>query len=313
MRYSTPTWRTRLIATIRRRQRARPPALAGIALVIVAAIGCTSCETEVSTVGIREHLGEVWQLTPPQELTTFRQAQAYCGQLALGGRDDWRLPSIDELRTLIVDCPGRELGGACRISEDDCLDKQCWEQRDCGHCNEKQGPADGCYWQPDTWEGSCTDGWFFWSDSAFNGLTDHLWVVRYQGGGLFDDGVVGFNEELGDGAVRCIAGKRDPPTAAPAPTPGGISLPEFCARATEACSTVTTAECAHIVVDADKLVRPGDIPCAASSSTCEDTQVCLDALPNRNAEGMYIHRDGPTTLPAGGEPTDGGPQDGGGR
>jgi len=292
MRCLTTTWKTHRTASIR-----RLTVVLTASLALAALPGCDEDADEPSAEGIHEHLGERWQLASPDGLWTFRQAEAYCAQLVLGNRDDWRLPTIDELRTLIVDCPERQLGGACRVSEG-CLDKDCWEQRFCGHCNERQGPADGCYLQPDTWEGSCTDAWFHWSASPFNGLTDHFWVVRFQGGGLFDDGVVGFNEELGDGAVRCIAGEPDTPTPPPSPDPGGISLPEFCARATEACTDVSAAQCADIIVDADKVVRPGDIPCATASSTCDDTEVCLDALPLRNVDGAYVPAQGPTTLPA---------------
>ena len=152
-----------------------------------------------------KHGGVFWQRVPPTAPLTFTDARDYCDKLVVGDRQDWRLPRIDELRTLIVGCPGREAGGSCRVSDPGCLGKDCYEKNSCGHCPEKKGPADGCYWQPGLWQGSCTDTWFYWSSSAFNKFSDHFWVVRFQGGGLFDDGVVGFNEELGQGAVRCVS------------------------------------------------------------------------------------------------------------
>jgi hypothetical protein len=49
--------------------------------------------------------------------TRWENAVAYCENLVAGGYDDWHLPNIDELRTLVRNCPGTETGGACNISE----------------------------------------------------------------------------------------------------------------------------------------------------------------------------------------------------
>ena len=48
---------------------------------------------------------------------TWEQAVVYCQNLNEGGFFDWHLPTIDELRTLITNCPGTETNGACAISE----------------------------------------------------------------------------------------------------------------------------------------------------------------------------------------------------
>ena len=54
-------------------------------------------------------------------------AEEACSQLRAGGHEDWRLPTIDELRTLVQNHPGTVSDGKCRIfervlfdSEDDC-------------------------------------------------------------------------------------------------------------------------------------------------------------------------------------------------
>lgn len=308
MRCSTTIWPIRLTATIPEAARSLPGASSPVVvwcalfLVLPCCRASSGCSPATGTTGdlTREHLGETWQLTPPAGPRTFRQAETYCEELVLGGRDDWRLPGIDELRALIVDCPDRELGGACRVSDNGCLDLDCHQQNLCGHCNQQQGPDKGCYWQPGLWEGSCTGIWFYWSSSAIDGLSDQLWVVRFQGGGLLDDGVVGFNEELGDGDVRCIAGDSDGATTAPPrPEPGGISLGAFCEEAIAACTSVGSDECAQIVVDADKLVQPADITCASAAKSCDDTAFCLDELSVRNLDGAFIPPDQPTSMPAG--------------
>ena len=48
---------------------------------------------------------------------TQTNALNYCNNLFLYGFNDWHLPTIDELRTLIKNCPGTETNGACAISE----------------------------------------------------------------------------------------------------------------------------------------------------------------------------------------------------
>ncbi len=168
--------------------------------------GCGGDEGEEGAVppGTRLHQGLLWQLSPPGGAKIHDQAAAYCAGLSLAGFNDWRLPTISELRTLISGCPGREWGGACKVADPSCLSKSCYTASDCGHCRENNGPDSGCYWQIGLWQGSCTETWFYWTSSRFDKFTDHFWVVRFQGGGLFDDGVVGFNEELGAGSVRCV-------------------------------------------------------------------------------------------------------------
>ena len=60
----------------------------------------------------------------------------YCEELREGGFSDWRLPNIDELRTLIQNCDKTKSGGKCRISENrQYLDEKCWSQ-DCNGCGK---------------------------------------------------------------------------------------------------------------------------------------------------------------------------------
>jgi len=41
------------------------------------------------------------------------EAMDYCKKLNESGHNDWRLPTIDELRTLITNCPVAQSGGQC--------------------------------------------------------------------------------------------------------------------------------------------------------------------------------------------------------
>ena len=52
-------------------------------------------------------------------------AETYCNDLVLAGHDDWRLPTIDELRTLVRGVSTTMTGGKCPTSE------SCSDQDDC--------------------------------------------------------------------------------------------------------------------------------------------------------------------------------------
>ncbi|MBO4699901.1 DUF1566 domain-containing protein [bacterium] len=84
----------------------------------------TSAATE--QVGNRE-----WSELSEKKMN-FNEAKNYCRKLRDGGNSDWRLPTIDELRTLIQNCPGSETAGACKVSEDEgCLSNMCISERYC--------------------------------------------------------------------------------------------------------------------------------------------------------------------------------------
>lgn len=60
--------------------------------------------------------GFEWSDMSDEALESF-DAKSYCENLKSGGHDDWRLPDIDELRTLVQNHPGTVSGGKCRISQ----------------------------------------------------------------------------------------------------------------------------------------------------------------------------------------------------
>ena len=50
---------------------------------------------------------------------TWNDAEQYCENLPEDGQNKWRLPTVDELRTLIKNCPKTESGGECKVSDKD--------------------------------------------------------------------------------------------------------------------------------------------------------------------------------------------------
>lgn len=60
----------------------------------------------------------------------WSEALFYCENLEEGGVKKWRLPNIDELRTLVQECSGTVAGGDCRVSDArGCLSyDSCWSR-----------------------------------------------------------------------------------------------------------------------------------------------------------------------------------------
>lgn len=110
--------------------------------------------------------GLTWQVPSSAFEGTWAHATQYCDGLVLDGHDDWRMPTIDELRSLIRGCPDTETGGACRET-DACTGAgpTCYDGELCLGCATRAGPGvDGCFWPPEmgrecgwTWSSTPTD------------------------------------------------------------------------------------------------------------------------------------------------------------
>lgn len=131
--------------------------------------------------------GLFWtQQGPAAPSLLFGPAQQYCTGLALGGIDSWRLPTIDELRSLVVGCPLTATGGACGVgvgcltcvpnSTNDC-------GSNCGGCAAGGGPASsGCYFEAGVWSGGCAKAW---SSSTCNSSTES-WIIYFNNAQIID-------------------------------------------------------------------------------------------------------------------------------
>ncbi len=132
-----------------------------------------------ATVVIDEKTGLSWQRTKADGTMSQHNAEKYCKKLSLGGYHDWRLPSISELKTLIVGCQSGT--DACKVS-DSCRSSKCWS--DACYCNSNGGPGEyAYYWQKGVWEGA---GSRFWSSSKRSD-DSFVWDVNFSNGDVNSD------------------------------------------------------------------------------------------------------------------------------
>ena len=134
--------------------------------------------------------GLIWSMR--SDLMTWDMIADYCSNLSEGGFSDWRVPSIDELRTLIQGCPYVKPGAYCGVS-DGCLSSGCWNYK-CVLCENVDNNS---YTKMD----DAHTGWHLWSASEISDNTDHIWEIDLRAGGLRKESK---NER---GFVRCVRGE----------------------------------------------------------------------------------------------------------
>jgi hypothetical protein len=129
--------------------------------------------------------GLCWQNPPPDQEFTWEDAALYCDNLSLGGFDDWRLPDIQELISIMRGCVDGDTTGdlsssECGVTDPDCLNYDCLQQG-CKSCDPQQGPDNnppGWYWDPeleDPNKGAC----YFSSSMAYEVEYSSAWVVCF--------------------------------------------------------------------------------------------------------------------------------------
>jgi len=107
-------------------------------------------------------------------------ALSYCedNQAGLSGAG-WRIPDIDELRTIVRGCPDTGTDGACAVGKDCLSESDCWHGK-CAGCDEGGGQAEGCYWDP-LLVGKCGS---YWSSSTDDTNESMAWYLDFDTGGL---------------------------------------------------------------------------------------------------------------------------------
>ena len=123
--------------------------------------------------------GLTWQVTPDKEDLNFADATDFCDTLVLGGLDDWRLPTISELRTLLRSCPATQPGGSCNVDDNGCLDRDCRDST-CTGCLGYLGPSINGMYLPDEVDASKMQSWF-WSSTPTSDLENpEIWGINFN-------------------------------------------------------------------------------------------------------------------------------------
>ena len=151
------------------------------------------------------------------------EAQPYCASLVLGGYSDWRVPTIDELRTLVAGNDATQPGGDCQVSPG--TGTIHGRQQVCHGSAPFAGPTDdGCYWK-DELGGRCDKP----DVAAVQGKMLETWAIDRAGNDpehwtayvAFDTAGVGFNHNCSYADVRCV---RDNDGPVPTCVAGGTCI-----------------------------------------------------------------------------------------
>jgi hypothetical protein len=132
--------------------------------------------------------GLSWLREGGDVLRSWQASVDHCEGVTLAAVEDWRIPTIGELRTLIRECPGTEAGGACGVT-DDCAELACYGD-DCGACD-----AGSCHWDA-ALDGPCDAS--HWSGSTVVDSEATAWFVGFYSGGLIND------PKDNESYVRCV-------------------------------------------------------------------------------------------------------------
>ena len=132
---------------------------------------------------------EWWSATAAEPMT-WEDAVKYCDELGELNKDDWHLPTIDELRGRISGCPATRPGGECSVSEENGNLPFGALEEACKGCPDGENHSIGRDEDEDT-------GWF-WSSSARSEAS----IVAFRVN--FDTGEIGTYNKDHKFKVRCF-------------------------------------------------------------------------------------------------------------
>lgn len=130
---------------------------------------------------------------------TYAEVQSHCAQLSFRGFSDFRIPSIDDVRTLASGCANTVVGGSCPLSSaDECTSEDCgYQSPACTSCiggPNATGPHNRQYCRAEL--SACVVGWT--STECSDCPAGHRWFY----------GVINGNFYHSDSALnpgRCVA------------------------------------------------------------------------------------------------------------
>ena len=138
----------------------------------------------------------------PQNIT-WLEAEQHCKDLTEGGFEDWRMPTISELRTLVQNCKKTATGGLCKVT-DECTasystaNPQCYNIDLCTSTTNAFG-IERC--------GDKTDGSYsklgdasvyIWSSSEPDEDHDKAWYIYFKNTNILNQ------KKTLTGRIRCV-------------------------------------------------------------------------------------------------------------
>jgi hypothetical protein len=79
-------------------------------------------------------------VTRTNSTMTLAEVEAFCADFSIVGLSDWRVPTIDEARSLAGGCAETAPGGSCPLSHSSCLTASCGIGGECETCTGNAGP-----------------------------------------------------------------------------------------------------------------------------------------------------------------------------
>ncbi len=131
----------------------------------------------------------------PSKKGSWAAAYAYCDALTVGGvaPGAWRMPSIDELRTLVRNRAAVQPGGSCKVCSAcaaPCVASTC----DTG-CNGGAGSS-SCLFAPPELGSDCTNPFDQWSSTEVSNHPGSHWSLTFYSASLYTVAT--------EGGVRCV-------------------------------------------------------------------------------------------------------------
>ncbi|MBP5407076.1 DUF1566 domain-containing protein [bacterium] len=139
--------------------------------VSISSSSLPECSTSSDTPCVELTSGLIWSAKSSDRMD-WDSAMEYCNGYSEGELSGWRLPNINELRTLINNC-GSVTDGPCAVKDPDCLSHSCWSD-DC-YCDVLNGTIDGYYSKLGD-----NNNILLWSSSTRSDSTSSAWYVYFE-------------------------------------------------------------------------------------------------------------------------------------
>lgn len=139
----------------------------------------------------------------------YSEAGKFCSNLDYAGHSDWRLPTIDELRKVVIGYSDVESGGRCKVTSK-CLQNSCvikgqknGNDTPCANPDTEimTGPGPkGCFFD-DVWGSYCGK---YWSSSKVQGAQDMAFQLDFSDPAVIATYTAGTSTA---GFARCVRKK----------------------------------------------------------------------------------------------------------